>query len=200
MDVKQAGQLRQMERHVFQKHRGPFVILAVHLCGTLSIKAVEMFNHHPTAAMFALKPCCLPEWAHTNTHVAWNVGGHCIPCAEVCAKGKWKANRWVGPPRSHLRAKFAKWCDHLYDAIAIPDAEKTAETIEIQTEGGTRTGSCSRSGRSFDRTRAGTGRRGEVRGEECPHEFSREEKKRRAKKAEGKTREGGGEEGGFRGG
>ena len=200
MDVKQAGQLRQMERHVFQKHRGPFVILAVHLCGTLSIKAVEMFNHHPTAAMFALKPCCLPEWAHTNTHVAWNVGGHCIPCAEVCAKGKWKANRWVGPPRSHLRAKFAKWCDHLYDAIAIPDAEKSAETIEIQTEGGhqNRFVFAERAVvRSDPSGHGATG--GRYAGEECPHEFSREEKKRRAKKAEGKTREGGGEEG-FRGG
>ena len=199
MDVKQAGQLRQMERHVFQKHRGPFVILAVHLCGTLSIKAVEMFNHHPTAAMFALKPCCLPEWAHTNTHVAWNVGGHCIPCAEVCAKGKWKANRWVGPPRSHLRAKFAKWCDHLYDAIDVSDAEKTAETIEIQTEGGTRTGSCSRSGRSFDRTRAGTGRRGGgTRGRSVRTNFRGRRRSEGPKRRRGK-RGGGGEEG-FRGG
>jgi hypothetical protein len=185
MDVKQAGQLRQMERHVFQKHRGPFIILAVHLCGTLSIKAVEMFNHHPTAAMFALKPCCLPEWAHTNTHVAWNVGGHCIPCAEVCAKGKWKANRWVGPPRSHLRAKFAKWCDHLHDAVAVSDAEKTAETIEIQTEGGhqNRFVFAERAVVRSDPSGFGaTG--GRYAGAACPHEFSREEKKRRAK-AEG---------------
>jgi hypothetical protein len=28
-----------MERHLFQKWPGPFIILAVHLCGTLSIKA-----------------------------------------------------------------------------------------------------------------------------------------------------------------
>jgi hypothetical protein len=71
MDIKQAGQLRQMETHVFQKFSGPFCILAVHLCGTLSVKAVEMFNAHDTASMLCLKPCCLPEWNHTYTHDNW---------------------------------------------------------------------------------------------------------------------------------
>ena len=71
MDLKQAGQLRQMETHVFQKFPGPFLVLAVHLCGTLSVKAVEMFNAHDTASMLCLKPCCLPEWNHTYTHDAW---------------------------------------------------------------------------------------------------------------------------------
>ena len=84
MDVKQAGQLRQMERHVFQKHRGPFVILAVHLCGTLSIKAVEMFNHHPTAAMFALKPCCLPS-GRTPTRTSRGTSADTASRARRCA-------------------------------------------------------------------------------------------------------------------
>ena len=51
--------------------RAPFLVLAVHLCGTLSVKAVEMFNAHDTASMLCLKPCCLPEWNHTYTHDAW---------------------------------------------------------------------------------------------------------------------------------
>lgn len=78
-NIKEAAQLRQMEKHIFQKWSGPYIILAVHLCGTLSIKAVEMFNHHATAATLCLKPCCLPEWNHTFTHDSWTVGGHCIP-------------------------------------------------------------------------------------------------------------------------
>ena len=136
MDIKQAGQLRQMEEHVFKKYEGPFIILAVHLCGTLSVKAVEMFNDHDAAATLCLKPCCLPEWNHTYTHEAWMVGDHCIPTADVCAKGKWKANRWIGPPRSHLREKFERWVAHLHAAVDVADAEKRLERIEIQEEGG----------------------------------------------------------------
>ena len=39
--------------------------------GTLSVKAVEMFNHHRNASLLCLKPCCLPEWTRTYTHDAW---------------------------------------------------------------------------------------------------------------------------------
>jgi hypothetical protein len=38
-NIKDTSQARQMEKHVFQKLSGPYLILAVHLCGTLSIKA-----------------------------------------------------------------------------------------------------------------------------------------------------------------
>ena len=135
-DIKQAGQLRQIEKHVFGKHKGPFVILAVHLCGTLSVKAVEMFNLHANASDLVLKPCCLPGWNHTYTHDTWELGGHCIPVKDVCAKGKWKGNRWIGPPRAHLRHKFALWCENLYKGIDVDDAEKRTEQILIQEEGG----------------------------------------------------------------
>ena len=166
MDIKQAGQLRQMETHVFQKFPGPFLLLAVHLCGTLSVKAVEMFNAHDTAAMLCLKPCCLPEWNHTYTHDNWvfprrnaahaetrardaasdggiaeenemdDVSAHKIPTVDVCAPGKWKNNRWIGPPRAHLRRKFELWSDHLCRAVDVPTSQKSLETIEIQTDGG----------------------------------------------------------------
>ena len=166
MDIKQAGQLRQMETHVFQKFSGPFLLLAVHLCGTLSVKAVEMFNAHDTAAMLCLKPCCLPEWNHTYTHDNWvfprrnaahaetrardaasdggiaeedemdDVSAHKIPTVDVCAPGKWKNNRWIGPPRAHLRRKFELWSDHLCRAVDVPTSQKSLETIEIQTDGG----------------------------------------------------------------
>jgi hypothetical protein len=34
------------------------MVLAVHLCGTLSIRAVELFNANPEVVVLALKPCC----------------------------------------------------------------------------------------------------------------------------------------------
>jgi hypothetical protein len=50
MDIKQAGQLRQMEQHVFQKHNGPWLVLAVHLCGK------GLFQSPHTASLIA--PTC----------------------------------------------------------------------------------------------------------------------------------------------
>jgi hypothetical protein len=32
---------QQMKQHIFDRTTGPIVILAVHLCGTLAIKAVD---------------------------------------------------------------------------------------------------------------------------------------------------------------
>ena len=136
VNIKEAGQLRQMETHVFQKWRGPYIILAVHLCGTLSLKAVDMFNDHVNASTMVLKPCCLPEWAHTYSHDSWTVGKHCIPTREVCARGKWKGNRWFGPPRSHLRGKFSAWTDHLFKGIDVSEDQKRLERIVIQSDGG----------------------------------------------------------------
>ena len=43
-DLKQSCNHRQMKKHFFDKVEGPVVILAVHLCGTLSLKAIDMFN------------------------------------------------------------------------------------------------------------------------------------------------------------
>jgi hypothetical protein len=97
-----------------------------------------MFNCHRTAATLVLKPCCLPEWNHTYTHDRWVIAGseHVIETREVCAQGKWSGNRWRGPPRSHLRPKFEKWCDALCRAVDVSEDEKRRETIEIQLEGG----------------------------------------------------------------
>lgn len=54
----------------------------------------------------------------------------------MCAKGKWKANRWIGPPRSHLRGKFAAWTEHLLEGIDVSAEQKRLEHIVIQSEGG----------------------------------------------------------------
>ena len=41
--VKEASQLRQMEKHLFQKFSGPYVILAVHLCGGVVYSLIGWF-------------------------------------------------------------------------------------------------------------------------------------------------------------
>jgi len=41
-------------------NKGPIILVAIHLCGTLSLKAVDLFNNNPRVRYFCLKPCCLP--------------------------------------------------------------------------------------------------------------------------------------------
>ena len=231
MDLKQAGQLRQMETHVFQKFPGPFLVLAVHLCGTLSVKAVEMFNAHDTASMLCLKPCCLPEWNHTYTHDAWvfpktkrrdgdearfgehrvfslqkssedasrdeetprdaERSSHAIPTTEVCAPGKWKNNRWIGPPRAYLRKKFDVWTDHLCRAVDVAETEKSLEYIEIQENGGHQNAFVFAERRAFATTPKPA--RGRYGGGEDPHELVSDAESRRRRAADRKRDKANGE-------
>jgi hypothetical protein len=223
MDLKQAGQLRQMETHVFQKFPGPFLVLAVHLCGTLSVKAVEMFNAHDTASMLCLKPCCLPEWNHTYTHDAWvfpktrdddearrgsrgssedasrdeetprdaERWSHAIPTTEVCAPGKWKNNRWIGPPRAYLRKKFDVWTDHLCRAVDVAETEKSLEYVEIQENGGHQNAFVFAERRAFATTPKPA--RGRYGGGEDPHELVSDAESRRRRAADRKRDKANGE-------
>lgn len=60
-DIKPPSTLRAMRRVLVERAPGPVIVLAVHLCGTLSLKAIQLFNENPDRiAMIALKPCCLP--------------------------------------------------------------------------------------------------------------------------------------------
>lgn len=94
-----------MKKHIFGKAPGPIIVLAVHLCGTLSIKAVEMFNDNPNVKLFALKPCCLPRMVHANRGEVFEVGGHAFDAADVCSSGSFNRKEWNGPPRWHLQVR-----------------------------------------------------------------------------------------------
>jgi hypothetical protein len=52
------------------------MMLAVHLCGALSCKAVDIFNANPTTAFFALKPCCLPGRQSVKQKLTWALGNN----------------------------------------------------------------------------------------------------------------------------
>ena len=53
---------------IFSSAPGPVILFGVHLCGALSMRAVELFNQHPQATFFALKPCCLPSNTLQSQH------------------------------------------------------------------------------------------------------------------------------------
>lgn len=129
-DLKQRCTRRQLRRAIFDKCQGPVLILAVHLCGTLSLRAVEMFNDYPEKVKYlALKPCCLPPIVHVKKKQIFSVGGHSFSAKDVCSSGRFKNNVWHGPPRSKLGKKFHVWSEHLFRCIDLKRAvdDQTAE-------------------------------------------------------------------------
>ncbi len=61
VNLKKSKEISNMERRLWRGDDGhPIILLAVHLCGTLSLRAVELFNNNPNTVLFCLKPCCLP--------------------------------------------------------------------------------------------------------------------------------------------
>jgi hypothetical protein len=134
-DLKASRQLVNIQRHYLSKEH-PAIILAIHLCGSLSLRAIQLFNDNPDTVHFlALKPCCLPGMVHAKRHEIFHIGGHQFDSKEVCIHGKWKQNKWVGgPPRSHIQHKFQTWSHHLY--CGIISANENGVTVQDKNETG----------------------------------------------------------------
>jgi len=72
-DLKSSQQIRSLESfHI--NNKGPIILVAIHLCGTLSLKAVELFNNNPEIQFFCLKPCCLPGMVHVKRREIFQIG------------------------------------------------------------------------------------------------------------------------------
>jgi hypothetical protein len=103
-----------MTKRLITGANGPVLVLGVHLCGTLSLRAAELFNSNPAVVALSLKPCCLPVAAHAYRKEVWSLGGRNIIAKEVCGEGRWKGGKWIGPPRASLEDKFKLWCTLLF--------------------------------------------------------------------------------------
>jgi hypothetical protein len=121
-DLKKNCDRQQMKIRLFDKCKGPIVVLAIHLCGTLSLKAVDMFNENDNVKFFALKPCCLPGMVHAQRGDVFCVGNHSFLASDVCSTGYFRKKQWNGPPRWHLEKKFNLWADNLYQGVDIGGA------------------------------------------------------------------------------
>ena len=94
VDLKSNEGQRQLMNDVIASAPGPVAVLGVHLCGVLSLRAVQLFNDHPSCAFIALKPCCLPAKELAAKGTVWQLGGHCFAATEVAATGTYKKGRW----------------------------------------------------------------------------------------------------------
>ena len=141
-DLKQSCNQRQMKKRFFDRTKGPILILAIHLCGTLSLRAVDFFNKNENVKMLCLKPCCLPGMVHAKRKDTFTIGRHSFPAEEVCSNGSFSKKDWSGPPRWHLEKKFNLWSEHLYQGIDVDidvdyDGDEADSDLEkFQTSGG----------------------------------------------------------------
>lgn len=135
VNLKKSKEIRSMEQRLFTD-KGPVILVAVHLCGTLSLKAVELFNNNPETRFFCLKPCCLPGMVHAKRDEIFRLGEHSFDSKQVCMAGKWKKNVWKGPPRSVTKTYFERWADNLYLGVDDSDGAKIKKTIKVQSDGG----------------------------------------------------------------
>jgi len=132
-NLKSSSGHRQLEQHILARAPGPVMLLGVHLCGVLSIHAVQLFNDHPRCSFFALKPCCLPPIALAKQKFVWHVGGHIIDAKEVSAPGKYNKGKWKGPePKSQQKPKFVAWGLHLHASIDVGEGGyKDAVNLQV---------------------------------------------------------------------
>ena len=135
-DLKHGNQRRNLAERFLSNE--PVILLAVHLCGTLSLKAVNFFNDHPDVIrFFALKPCCLPGMIHAKRHEIFSFGDHhSFDSKLVCVHGKWNKDKWRGPLRAKLEAFFEVWAKNLFLGVNAATARKALVHIQVQHGGG----------------------------------------------------------------
>eukprot|EP00977_Amphora_coffeiformis_P026180 scaffold24543_cov195-Amphora_coffeaeformis.AAC.3 len=119
-DLKHRNQRRKLAQRFLQNNEessSPVILLGIHLCGTLSMHAIRLFNEHTAVKFFCLKPCCLPGMVHAKRHEVFRVGRHAFDSKLVCVHGKWNKDQWSGPHRSRMAQIFAVWVQNLFWGI-----------------------------------------------------------------------------------
>ena len=137
-DLKKSSTLRQMKKRLSDGDT-TILVLAVHLCGTLSLQAVQLMYQIPEIKALMLKPCCLPGLYHSREKTNFEIGRgrYSFPTKDVCASGQWSQKKWKGPPRWHLEQRFNNWCYHLHQGMSSLDkVESKLFEVPVQHKGG----------------------------------------------------------------
>eukprot|EP00232_Nephroselmis_pyriformis_P013222 CAMPEP_0182882932 /NCGR_PEP_ID=MMETSP0034_2-20130328/18084_1 /TAXON_ID=156128 /ORGANISM="Nephroselmis pyriformis, Strain CCMP717" /LENGTH=380 /DNA_ID=CAMNT_0025016051 /DNA_START=35 /DNA_END=1174 /DNA_ORIENTATION=+ len=133
-DLKSSSVLRQIQKHIISRSNGPLVVLGIHLCSILSIRAVQFYNDNPRCTMLALKPCCLPPWILAQQKYVWTFGGQELAAKDVAGEGKYNKGKWKGPRKETLAPRFKTWAEGLFAGIDVregaEEGEAGAKTLE----------------------------------------------------------------------
>ena len=74
---------------------------------------------------------------HAKRDEIFTVGEHSFDSKEVCSSGRFRGDKWIGPPRYMMKGKFDRWAKNLCLGCAVRgDGAKNLEYIGVQTAGG----------------------------------------------------------------
>jgi len=104
-NIKKTREQREITT-LLESRPGPVILCAVHLCGTLSLQAINMYNSSNKYICLLLKPCCLPGKVHVYQKQEYVIGPHKFTARQLYKEPKW-------------RGKFQFWNDNLMQCIAI---------------------------------------------------------------------------------
>jgi hypothetical protein len=153
-NLKKGRELQSLEQRVLSHCKGPICVCAVHLCGSLSLRAAQIYNNNPGVAFFALKPCCLPGGSHARQKMLYQAGNHSFSAEELYGSKrpdkteKYELNGQKGPDttkkdKSKKKDKgkkdkgmgarrFARWNDHLLQCLICSDEDKSLQDVVVQ--------------------------------------------------------------------
>lgn len=60
VDLKSGREVKQLHKYVFGDATTKVIIVGIHLCKSLSVRAIQLYHSCPNAVALLLKPCCLP--------------------------------------------------------------------------------------------------------------------------------------------
>jgi len=124
IDLGKGGDIRGLARHVLGDAR-PTLLLGIHLCGVLSLRACQLFNDAVAAGFgvtgLMLAPCCLPTQQHAKRRFIYEVGGYRFGARELRSIEEGQ------------RGVFDSYTQHLLACLASSD--KSREVIQIQSWG-----------------------------------------------------------------
>ena len=138
-NVKNSNDLRGLARHIIGDSDHPTLIAGIHLCGTLALRAVQLFNDCATlgATSLCLVPCCLPPPLSQKESRPRRGGG----------KRYWRRKYQVGGRSFDARTietdpggddggsaaarRFALFANACYECVDTPPGQKRCEAIRI---------------------------------------------------------------------
>ena len=82
-NLKKGRELEALDGRLLTQCGGPVLVCAIHLCGSLSLRATQIFNVVPNISFLALKPCCLPGRAKGRRDMIYQAGGHVFSGTEL---------------------------------------------------------------------------------------------------------------------
>lgn len=88
VDITRSREVRDLALHVI-RDPWPTLLCGIHLCGLLSLRAIQLFNDGVNAGCgvtgLILSPCCLPTKQQKDLKYAYECGGHRFTAAELHA-------------------------------------------------------------------------------------------------------------------